>query len=125
MVHPFKNIIHLRTEIEALVDDSLEYTELTNALSPTAALGGYPQKTSLNFLKHSNYTNKYPERYFGSCFGLISEDARQFVVSIRNIQWKKQFLYIESGGGVVLESDFRKELEEIHLKRETIRKHYL
>jgi hypothetical protein len=37
----------------------------------------------------------------------------------------KGFLYIESGGGVVAESDFKKELAEIHLKRETIRKHYL
>ncbi len=125
VIHPFKNIIHLRTEIEALVDDSLDYTELTNALSPTEALGGYPQKTSLNFLKHSTYSGKYPERYFGSCFGLISEDTKEFVVSIRNIQWRKQFLFIESGGGVVAESDFKKELEEIHLKRETIRKHYL
>lgn len=124
-IHPFKNIVHLRTEIEALVDDSLDFTELTNALSPTAALGGYPKLTSLNFLKHSHYSKKYPERYFGSCFGLISEDIKQFVVSIRNVQWKNEKLFIESGGGVVAESDFKKELEEIHLKRETIRKHYL
>lgn len=124
-VHPFKNIIHLRTEIEGLVDDSLDFTELTNAMSPTAALGGYPKITSINFLKHSQYSQKYPERFFGSCFGLISEDIKQFVVSIRNVQWKNDKLFIESGGGVVAESDFKKELEEIHLKRETIRKHYL
>ncbi len=124
-VHAFKNIIHLRTEIEAMVDDSLDYTELTNALSPTAALGGYPKITSLEFLKHSQYSQKYPERFFGSCFGLISEDTKQFVVSIRNVQWRQNQLFIESGGGVVAESEFKKEIDEIHLKRETIRKHYL
>lgn len=124
-VHPFKNIIHLKTEIEGVIDDGLDFTELTNALSPTAALGGYPKESSLRFLKHSQYSSKYPERYFGSCFGLISEDTQEFVVAIRNVQWRKQFLFIESGGGVVPESDFKKELDEIHLKRETIKKHYL
>ena len=124
-IHPYKNIVHLKTEIEAEIDETIDFTELTNALSPTAALGGYPKENSLEFLKHTDYSKKYPERFFGSCFGLISEDTKEFVVSIRNVQWTDKTLYVESGGGVVPDSIFDNELKEVQLKRETIKNHYL
>jgi isochorismate synthase EntC len=113
-IHHYKNIIHLKTDIESKALPGIDLTNLTNALSPTAALGGYPKGTSLKFLQCSKYYQKYPNRYFGSAFGLITPD------------WTEgQHLFIESGGGVVKESEFSKELEEIHMKRNTIRKHYL
>lgn len=121
----FNSIIHLKTDIEGTLQAEVHLTELTNVLSPTAALGGYPTKKALAFLKGTNYFQKNPMRYFGSAFGLIHGDLKEFVVSIRNVQWEGQHLYIESGGGVVAESVFEKELDEIHLKRNTIRKHYL
>ena len=122
--HPFKSIVHLKTDITAEVKSDIKYDELINALSPTAALGGYPKVTALKFLQGSNYGRKY-SRFFGSAFGVVSDQEAHFVVAIRNVQWQDKHLFIESGGGVVAESDFQKELEEIHLKRDTIRKHYL
>lgn len=124
-LHPYKNIVHLKTDITAVVDEDVDLTKLTNLMSPTAALGGYPKANSLKFLQDSQYGQKYPLRYFGSAFGIVSEDIKEFIVSIRNVQWNKEGLYIESGGGVVAESELSQELAEIHLKRETIRKHYL
>ncbi|NCY26051.1 MAG: hypothetical protein EBX37_14775 [Alphaproteobacteria bacterium] len=50
---------------------------------------------------------------------------KEFLVSIRNVQWKKNLVFIESGGGVVAESELIKEMEEIHLKRNTIKNYYL
>jgi isochorismate synthase EntC len=55
----------------------------------------------------------------------MSPETKQFIVAIRNVQWKDHQLFIECGGGVVPESVLEKEIEEIHLKRNTIRKHYL
>lgn len=124
-IHPFKNLIHLKTNIEASIDEDVDLTKLTTLLSPTAALGGYPKNLSLAFLKDSLYSKKYPKRFFGSCFGLISEEVKQFVVSIRNVQWDQKHLFIESGGGIVSDSELTKELEEIQLKRLAITKHYL
>ena len=122
---PFKSMVHLKTDIVSKIHDDLDITELTNSLSPTAALGGYPKESALNFLRNSNYSRKYPDRYFGSCFGVIAPNYTSFLVAIRNVQWSKESLYIESGGGVVPESDFQKELDEVHLKRAIIRNNYL
>jgi isochorismate synthase len=124
-IHPYKNIIHLKTDIAATLNPGMDFTELTNSFSPTAALGGYPKKLALEFLSKSHYAKKYPKRFFGSGFGLISPETKQFVVSIRNVQWRNDELFIESGGGIVPDSVLSKEIEEIELKRSTIRKHYL
>lgn len=123
-IHQYKTIVHLKTDIEAKIVNP-DLTKLTNLLSPTAALGGYPKDMSLNFLMNTEYGKRYPERYFGSCFGIRSRNFSKFLVSIRNVQWSTDSLFIESGGGVVPESHFEKELEEIHLKRNTIKAHYL
>lgn len=124
-IHPYKSIIHLRTNIESELKDGVNFTELTNRFSPTAALGGYPKEKSLAFLQNTNYAKKFSPRTFGSAFGLMSDTHKEFVVSIRNVQWKDNELFIESGGGVVKESILEKELEEIALKRAAIKNHYL
>ncbi len=124
-IAPFKNLIHLKTNLEGNLMKDASVENLICTLSPTAALGGYPKDKSLRFLKASNYFQKNPLRYFGSAFGLLSQTEQEFLVAIRNVQWKDQHFFIESGGGVLSNSDLKKELDEIHLKRNTIRNHYL
>jgi isochorismate synthase EntC len=121
---PFKKMIHLKTAVNATLKE-INLTQLTNKFSPTAALGGFPMNSALGFIQESFYGQKYPQRYFGSAFGVVSSETTEFVVAIRNVQWNQDILYIESGGGVVQESVLSKELEEIKLKRGTIKGHYL
>lgn len=121
----YKDIIHLKTEIRGTLRSDLNFTALTSTLSPTAALGGYPKEAGLKFLKDTAYSKLHPGRFFGSAFGLVRPGINQSVVAIRNVQWKGNTFFIESGGGVLAESTLTKELNEIRLKRETIKRHYL
>lgn len=121
----FKNIIHLRTDIRAAVSDDADISELVSALSPTAALGGYPKKESLKFLRETRYFKKYPERSFGSAMGIVTKEESRFIVMIRNVQWRKDTFFIESGGGIVPGSELKKELNEIAWKRAVVKDHYL
>lgn len=124
LIHPFKKMIHLKTDISGDINSQIDLKALTDSLSPTAALGGYPKQKALDFLKSSQYAHQHPSRYFGSAMGMISPDFSQFVVMIRNVQWNDQHFFIESGGGVLESSELDKELQEIRLKRETVREHY-
>lgn len=121
----FKDLIHLRTDMSATISDKVGLVDLVDALSPTAALGGYPQDKSLEFLQSTDYYKKYSSRFFGSAFGMITSEEVQVLVMIRNVQWQGSTFFIESGGGVVPESKLERELDEIHLKRSVIREHYL
>lgn len=121
----FKDIVHLKTDIQAAVDDDVDLSALVASLSPTAALGGYPKKESLRFLRETRYFKKYPERTFGSTMGVVTRSEARFVVMIRNVQWKKDTYFIECGGGVVPGSELGKELAEISWKRSVVKDHYL
>ncbi len=122
---PFKNLVHLRTNIEAKIKTPVVTKELAAALSPTAALGGFPKLEAFSFLKSTSYFKSHPQRRFGSCLGLVTEDVTEFLVMIRNVQWQGSEFFIESGGGVVPESTLQNEIEEIAMKRKVVRDHYL
>jgi menaquinone-specific isochorismate synthase len=124
-LHPFKSIVHLKTELQFKLKDDVNLTKLVTSLSPTAALGGYKMKSALEFLKSTEYSKAFPQRYFGSTLGLVTRDFTQFIVMIRNVQWHGSEFFIESGGGVLKESQVESELGEIRLKRETVKGHYL
>lgn len=122
---PYRNLIHLRTDIRAAIDPGVNVTSLVEALSPTAALGGYPQKEALEFLRKSKYFEAHPERIFGSAFGVVTKTTSRFLVMIRNVQWKRDEVFIECGGGIVPGSKIESELAEIALKRSVVKDHYL
>jgi isochorismate synthase EntC len=125
VLSPYKNLIHLKTNIEVKVSASLSPLKITSLLSPTAALGGYPQSKAMRFLSETGYRTRHPQRFFGSALGLNTVDIKQAIVVIRNIQWEGDTFIIESGGGIVEDSLLEKEIEEIRLKRESIKGHYL
>lgn len=116
----FRNLVHLRTDIEAEVRSQQHLPKILSSLSPTAALGGYPKKRALNFLRSTKYAEAHPGRIYGSALGVQSTEGDvRFVVMIRNLQWKADEIFIECGGGIVAESEFENELQEIRLKRRT------
>lgn len=121
----FREIIHLKTDIKAQFLPLGKLKALTTSMSPTAALGGYPKLEAMKFLKNTIYTQHHPNRFFGSAMGVTSKSFNQFMVMIRNIQWNEQSFVIESGGGIVPDSDMDKEMNEFRMKRNIIKKHYL
>ena len=116
----FGSIAHIQTFI------NFENTKhgphsLIKALSPTAALGGFPGENVHKFLSKLNYFKKEKnERLFGGVFGLNSSDECFGLVSIRNIYWDKVGLTIHSGCGVVKDSIPERELKEVQNKRSII-----
>ena len=120
----FSSIIHLRTIISAEVSDKMSALTLSRRLSPSAALGGYPRKDSKSFLLNTRYNRSYPRRIFGSVVG-TEYGGPVGLVMIRNVQWDEQSFFIESGVGIVKDSQLSNELNELKIKREVIRDYYL
>ncbi len=119
----FGTMVHLETPMSSYPVQSL--IEVVSTLSPTAALGGYPSEAALQYLKETDYSKKYSNRYYGSSLGFVTNEEALFIVAIRNVQWSEHEVFIESGAGIVQESDPQSELEEVQLKRQSVYKHYL
>ncbi|MFT6630647.1 MAG: menaquinone-specific isochorismate synthase [Bacteriovoracaceae bacterium] len=113
----FGSIAHIQTLIN-FENSKHGPHSLIKALSPTAALGGFPGRHVHEFLSNLNYfKNEKNERQFGGVFGLNSSEECFGLVSIRNIYWDKLGFTIHSGCGVVKDSIPEKELKEVQNKR--------
>ena len=116
----FGPLLHLKTKLSS---PSMAHSsgDLVKALHPTAALCGYPEEVAIERLKHQKHFElDGEERLFGGIFGVEYKDFALSIVMIRNIQWSKEKLIINSGCGVVSSSIPENELEEVQTKRKAI-----
>tara|TARA_B100000749_G_scaffold280223_1_gene275309 strand:- start:17328 stop:18428 length:1101 start_codon:yes stop_codon:yes gene_type:complete len=109
-------LTHLRTDIKVNLSGNLSVPQLIESLHPTPALGGVPRRSAMDWLKNSKSSaNRY--RY-GAPFGFQDENGNgEFVVGIRNIQWREDKTYLYSGCGIVKQSQLEKEWNELYAKR--------
>lgn len=123
-VIPFGAIAHLETQLK--FTSNKKSLEIVRALSPTAALGGFPTKLALDELKEMNYFKlEGRERSFGGVYGIKTDEVEFALVGIRNLYWDENCAVIHSGGGIVASSIPERELLEIQRKRHSIEEVFL
>ena len=112
---------HLITPIELELNHSFSFDALVQCLHPTPALGAFPLEKGAQWLE--SFQKHTPRGYYGAPIGFThpSKGLSCCMVGIRNVQWDGGGLFIGAGCGVVKESTFEKEWEEIHLKISAIR----
>lgn len=114
-------LTHLMTPIEIELNQSFDFEKMVKALHPTPALGAFPVKEGRKWLLH--FQNHTPRHYYGAPIGFQYSQSglKQCFVGIRNVQWDKSGMRIGAGCGVVKQSTFEKEWNEIQLKIRAIR----
>lgn len=123
----FGPMAHLKTDLSFKLKND-DTKQLTQSLSPSAALGGHPKAESLRCLKELNYYEyEKDQRYFGGVMGLSDAQDCFGLVAIRNLFWDnvEHSAFIHSGCGIVKESQPDKELLEVQNKRHSIEKFFL
>ncbi len=119
-IYSIGKIQHLRTNIQLNLKKHLSFEKLCRLLHPTAAVGGVPRKTALSMLK--NFHKKNTPRYFYAApFGVCKGDKGLCLVSLRNMQFIKDKVFLGSGGGLVKGSKWKQEWNELKLKRQFIK----
>lgn len=116
-------IAHLATPIrfEESGAERMSFAEMVRRLHPTAALGMWPRsEAGERWLREADHGVK--RRTFGAPFGLERENHSTLaLVAIRNLQWSGQKVRVGSGAGLLPESQFERELEELRQKREQVK----
>lgn len=107
------HIAHLVTPIQGKIRKGSFY-ELVQALHPTPALGAFPKKEGLLWLRQ--YQEKIKRRRFGAPVGFVHGDTSACLVAIRNVQWTDNGICIGAGCGVVPASQVDREWQEIQSK---------
>lgn len=122
-VFDYGPIAHLKADISFFTkeDKGISSKKIVELLSPTAALGGYPVDSSLDYLKKLKYFSlEKDQRSFGGIYGFRFDSTEFGLVGIRNIYWNQDEAYIHSGSGIVDGSDPELECIEVRKKRASI-----
>lgn len=123
---PGPSLWHLKTQISLELKQKISSEgalELVEKLHPTPALGGYPKNRVREILE--DFDSLFPRGYFGAPMGFCNSDGEaHFVVMIRGLFWDDTHARIYAGCGVVEQSVFEKEWEEVKLKIKSIEKNF-
>lgn len=117
---PLAKLAHLRTEI--FFRGEFSFADLVRKLHPTAALGVSPRNAATHDYFKQLRGEGSASAHFGAPFGVEFRDGdAQCLVAIRNLYFDARHLQITSGCGVVAESNFEKEWQELALKRRAVK----
>lgn len=112
-----RNLYHLYTPIEAQTSTPAPFTQLVNQLHPSPALGTYPTK----YWEELKNFGPQEERFqFGAPLGITTTEHSIAIVAIRNLIYKNKYLYLNSGCGLIQESQLEKEWLELQAKQKNI-----
>lgn len=112
---------HLMTPLTVTFPEEISFELIVKALHPTPALGAIPRSAGMLWL--DQLQNDLPRYRYGAPVAIVDATGNYTTcaVAIRNVQWQDEWMGIGSGCGVVLESDFEQEWDEIHLKIASIK----
>lgn len=120
----FPSLCHLHTPIEVQLSQTVSFQEGLQRLHPTPALGVSPRHQLHRWKKL--YESLYPHnpKNLGAPLGLILKDTFSCLVRIRyaRLHVSSGQLFIEAGCGVIAESQFEQEWQELLLKLSSIKR---
>jgi menaquinone-specific isochorismate synthase len=110
---------HLKTDIGVALAEPVGFDTIVRALHPTSALGIAPRSEGGDLL---GSLGPLERGRFGAPFGIEWPDGRAHVlVAIRNVQWDGATVLLGAGAGLIAESKFEREWEELRLKRAAVK----
>ncbi|MBL7669850.1 MAG: chorismate-binding protein [Bdellovibrionaceae bacterium] len=113
---------HLKTEIGVHLNQQMSWNQLLQTMHPTAALGTYPREQWRWLRELPDQRARGP---FGAPFGVQNQDGHLLcLVGIRQVQWDQQKMRIGAGCGLVKESIFEREWNELLLKIESVQRNF-
>lgn len=117
-VYKAEKVQHLHSRCKGILKRGMDDFSLIQALHPTPALAGYPQKEALELIQELEC---FDRNYYGGVVGFQEEDHSEYVVSIRSCRVSQNFMEVYAGTGIVEGSDPDSEWQELNFKT----KHYM
>ncbi|WP_298393577.1 isochorismate synthase [Flavobacterium sp.] len=120
------SLIHIKTDIEAKIENHSDAEKIINLLHPTPALCGFPKLESMQFILENE---GYDREFYGGFLGEWNKDYLTFAenksdlfVNLRCMKVENKQISLYTGCGVTKDSNPEKEFFETVNKAQTIKK---
>ena len=107
------NVQHIHNAFEGILEPDISDDQILAALHPTAAMGGLPKQSALEYLKEAE---PFERGWYASPLGYVSQEVAEFAVGIRSGLIEKDNLHLFAGAGIVSGSIAENEWEELEHK---------
>lgn len=109
-----RDIQHLYTPVEGVLNDGATILQLVKHLHPTPALGGVPRKEAMEMIRTFEPMNR---GLYAAPVGWVDADGNgEFAVAIRSAALLGDRAFLYAGGGIVGDSTPQSEYEETLVK---------
>jgi menaquinone-specific isochorismate synthase len=108
-----KNVQHLYQGFEGILHTHITDIDLICSLHPSPAVGGFPVKKALTFIKEKE---SFDRGWYAAPIGWSSQEKAEFAVGIRSALIDGNQLHVFAGTGIVEGSQPEKEWEELEMK---------
>ena len=114
VLYPLKNLQHLYTPVQALLNEDITILDVAEKLHPTPALCGQPTERAMSYLRDNEL---FERGWYGAPIGWFDHHFNgEFAVAIRSGLVKDNKASLFAGCGVVRGSDPEVEYEETKIK---------
>lgn len=98
----YGDIQHLCTPIDLRSDTALDFHAITDAIHPTAAVGGYPLASVEQRLR---MTEDFPRQYYGGLISVTKDSGFTAYVVLRCVHFNETHWCVYTGSGITSASD--------------------
>jgi para-aminobenzoate synthetase component 1 len=107
-----KKLLHISSHISGEVgnDWHSKIGDILKLLLPAGSISGTPKKSTLEIIQR---VEGYERGYFSGVFGVYDGETLSSAVMIRFVQKTKEGYMYKSGGGITLDSEARREYNEL------------
>ncbi len=111
------HVQHLKSEFRAILRPTTTLGSIFQALHPTAAVCGMPRTEALRMLVELEH---FDRGWYASGIGVVGSESCEFAVGIRSVLFHPRALSIFTGAGIVSQSDYNTEWQELEDKLQSI-----
>lgn len=109
-IQRYSHVMHLVSNVKGKLRSDLGCIDAFKAVFPAGTLSGAPKVMAMKIIDELEKVKRGP---YGGAVGYIGYDGNMdLCITIRTIVFKGNMAYLQSGGGVVYDSDPKKEYEE-------------
>ncbi|MCH1507148.1 MAG: chorismate-binding protein [Verrucomicrobiales bacterium] len=114
-------LLHFITRLRKKLSGPIDLNTLIRQLHPTPAVGFLPRSDKVGAIHERIRQQLCPPSTFAAPFGWWDKGTFQAVVTIRQLSWTGDNVFLPAGCGLIRESDLDSEWSELALKRSVVK----
>ncbi len=117
-IHKYSHVIHTVSRVSGILDNKKNIFDALKAIFPSGSITGCPKKRTMEIIDRFE---DYKRGVYTGAAGFIGfNGSADFNILIRTMLLKDREIFFNAGGGIVIDSDPKKEYDESVMKAQAL-----